>query len=102
MIRCIRRFLLSAVLALAAMTAAAPAKADPYWTNHWNWYNGTYRPYYSRHYYGPSVGGYYGNGYYGNGYAAPNYGNGYYYGPTYYGPYYGGGVSIGPLRFGWW
>jgi hypothetical protein len=82
----------------------APVRADAYWDNHWRWYDGAYRPYYTRRYYAPPT------YYYPP--AAPYYGGTtYYYGPTYpsYGPsypystgYYGGGVQVGPLRFGWW
>jgi len=102
-----------AVLSLACVPTRT-AQADEYWDGYWSWYDGTYRPYYSRRYYaepyysGPSY------GYYG-----PSYGNypggAYYYGrPRYYGEYYGtpnfgyrdypgagGQVRVGPLRFGW-
>ncbi|MBI3864657.1 MAG: hypothetical protein HY290_22495 [Planctomycetia bacterium] len=97
---------LAAMCGIAALFAApATTQArDPYWDNHWQWHNRTYRPYYYR-YYGPSYyysappvyNGYYGGGYYNGGYYAP--------GTTYYAPapgYYGGGVQVGPLQFGWW
>ncbi len=83
----------------AAVPVSTASAQDPYWNNHWQWYDSTYRPYYHR-YYGQ---GYYNNPqpYYGNAYGNPNVGTTY-YGSPYYGPYYGGGVQIGPLRLGWW
>ena len=100
-----KTLVVAAILGVAFIVTPSPAKADhnPYWRNHWGWYDNTYRPYYQR-YYGPSYGGaYYGNSYY----ARPYYG-GAYYGGGYYGNpgvYYnspGVGVQVGPLTFGWW
>lgn len=103
----------------------APARGDDYWDGHWQWYDNTYRPYYSRQYISPSPYGYtYGNSVYSYpGYANPGayggvgvyggpgvyVGPGVYGGPYYgtaragYGPYgpYGGQVRVGPVQFGW-
>ena len=109
---------LSTVFCLsAAVVGPSNAQADDYWTNHWNWYDNTYQPYYYRSY-RPSYGYYSGPGYY----QAPGYyGPGYYSAPGYstygYSPYrsyygapgvgygrtYGGGqaVRVGPMSFGW-
>jgi hypothetical protein len=99
-----RKLLLGVLLGASLWALApAPAKADPYWDNHWGWYDRTYRPYYYRRYYVPPTTTYYAPPapapYYG-----PTYGptTTYYYGPAYPYPYYGGGVQVGPLRFGWW
>jgi hypothetical protein len=118
--------LLVAAFALSLLTVSpltSAAGADDYWTNHWNWYDNTYRPYYYRNYNAAPAYSNYGHGYYnGNGnYAAP----GYNYGPAYsnaygnygnspyrsyygtggigYGRIYGGGsaVNVGPTSFGW-
>lgn len=95
----LKKALLLAVLGVSLYTAIpTSAKADhnPYWRNHWGWYNNTYRPYYHRsYYYSP---GYYG-GYYGGGYPYGYYGGRGYYGGGYYG---GGSVNVGPLNIGWW
>jgi hypothetical protein len=110
--------MLGLVLSLPLVVPAPAAAQDDYWTNHWNWYDNTYRPYYYRSYsyspgyrsYGPAYGGY-GN-YYGPGYSNYGYGN-YGYGTPYrnyygtgdfgYGRTYGGGqaVNIGGMTFGW-
>jgi hypothetical protein len=117
------RSFLKALLIGAALSTSyfvpAVVSADDYWTNHWNWYDNTYRPYYYRgygtnpgynnNYYGPGYGNY---NYYGPGYGGNGYGN-YYGGMPYrnytgtqnfgYGRTYGGGqaVNIGGMRFGW-
>ena len=113
----IRTLLFGAVLGLSYLGIGSTSRADDYWTNHWNWYDNTYRPYYYRNYYAqpyysqPSYGGYYGN-YYAPGpaYSYGNYGYGYtpyrnYYGTggIGYGQTYGGGsaVNIGGMTFGW-
>jgi hypothetical protein len=99
----LRNLLLGATLGVSLLAVAPQsAKADSYWTNHWGWYDNTYRPYYQRRYYyntypppayyGPSYSG----GYYTAPYSTP------YNGPYYGGPYYGSGVRVGPLQFGWW
>src|SRR5258708_4240201 len=114
----IRILLLGTTLGLSLMVfSPAPAQADDYWTNHWNWYDNTYRPYYYRNYstYGPGYNSYYGPGnYYAPGYYTNPYGSA--YGPYYtpyrsyygtpgvgYGRTYGGGqaVNVGPLTFVW-
>jgi len=115
----IRILLLGALLSLSfVVLGPAQASADDYWTNHWNWYDNTYQPYYYRNYsYSPGYSGYYAPGYttgYAPGYYAPGYYNNYGYGYTPYGTYYGapglgvgrvygGGsaVNVGPMRFGW-
>jgi hypothetical protein len=92
------RGLIAAVLfGMAYFTCGtAPVRAqDPYWNNHWRWYDNTYRPYYHR-YYAPNYNSYYTQPYYGGAYYGPTYQN------PYYGPYYGGGVQVGPMRLGWW
>ena len=119
--RILSTLFLAATALLSFAATPTPAKADDYWTNHWNWYDNTYRPYYYRNYYsGPGYNGYYNNGYgyaapgyYNNGYYAPGYGNyGYGYTPyqSYYGTpgvgvgrTYGGGqaLNIGGMTFGW-
>jgi hypothetical protein len=127
--RLLKSLFFAAAVALSYATVTSTVKADDYWTNHWNWYDNTYRPYYYRNYYsGPAYSsGYYNNGFYGgpayygggyyspgyNGYYGPGYGNyGYGYTPyqTYYGTpgigvgrTYGGGqaLNIGGMTFGW-
>jgi hypothetical protein len=104
-----------ALLALPMLTPAPASAQDDYWTNHWNWYDNTYRPYYYRNYsyYGPGYNNYYSPGY-NYGYAPGYYNNPYGYGYTPYQSYYGAGpvgvgrmygggsaVNVGPLRFGW-
>jgi len=107
-----KRFLQSLIVATvcgASLFHSGPARAqvvvqDPYWGNHWRWHNNVYRPYYYR-YYSPTVT------------APPVYSNGPYYNPGYVhtpgysytpgygytqGNYYGRGVTVGPMRFGWW
>jgi len=107
-------FMLTITACFAALTLASvprSAQADEYWDGYWSWYDGTYRPYYTRRYYADPY-------YYGP-YTGPSYGyysgGVYYYGrPRYYGEYYGtpnfgysdfpgggGQVRVGPLRFGW-
>lgn len=74
---------LAGVALLACFAVATPQDADAqvqirggrnwdrsgYWNNYWNWYDGSYRPYYNRgyrnSYYGSRYGGspYYGSGY---------------------------------------
>ena len=118
----ITAFLLGAVLSLSFVLPGPAQAQDDYWTNHWNWYDNTYQPYYYRSY--RSSPGYYSSGYYnspGYGYYGPGYGTGgtgygyggYGYGTPYrnyygtsgigYGRTYGGGqaVNIGGLQFGW-
>lgn len=103
-------FVTATGLAMASCLWAVPSASaqDGYWTNHWQWYDNTYRPYYHSYYnnyngggYGPA---YYGSpGYYNNSYPAytgSGYYNNYYYGPSYVVPYHG--VQVGPLNFGWW
>jgi hypothetical protein len=110
------RIVLVCIVVAAALFAVcpAPASAADYWGGYWNWYDGTYVPYYQRYYsYGPA---YYGPAY--SYYGTPSYN---YYGPAYgysygyapYGAYYGlpragvgvypGGtaVRVGPLGIGW-
>jgi hypothetical protein len=89
------------------MGAPTASAQNPYWNNHWRWYDNTYRPYYQRYYNGPSYYGrsYYGPSYYGTSpgyyYSPPSgYYNNYYYGPGYVQPY--AGVRVGPMSFGWW
>jgi hypothetical protein len=120
-----RRWMLIAATAiclggLSLAIDAKPAQADDYWDGYWGWYDGTYRPYVTRRYYGASP-------VYPSPYSAPYYGPAYgyypgdryypadrYYGSRYYGDYYGtrdlgyrdvpgagGQVRVGPLRFGW-
>ena len=119
-----RSFLKAVLLgALLSLSFASPkaVQADDYWTNHWNWYDNTYRPYYYRSgaTYGPgyynNYGYNYGPGYYGPGYGGyGNYGYGNYYGGMPYRNYtgtqnfgygrtYGGGqaLNIGGMQFGW-
>lgn len=91
----------AAVLGVMLIGVPTSAKAqDPYWRNHWGWYDNTYRPYY-HHYYGPNYYGTYRPGY-GGYYSSGPYYNGYYAapGPTYVAP--GVGVRVGRLNFGWW
>lgn len=93
-----RGLIAAALLGMAYFACGtAPVNAqDPYWNNHWRWYDNTYRPYYHR-YYAPNYNSYYyAQPYYGGAYYGPNYQN------PYYGPYYGGGVRVGPMRLGWW
>jgi hypothetical protein len=107
--------LITLVAATLVAICPAPASAADYWGGYWNWYDGTYVPYYQRSYsyYGPTTYGpaysygapaysYYGPAYSGYGYAP--------YGGTYYGgvPATGVGVypgvaaaRVGPLRLGW-
>jgi hypothetical protein len=105
-----------------SLPAAQTVQADDYWTNHWNWYDSTYVPYYYRSYsygpgyyspaysYGPGYSNYYGPGYYSPSYGYGGYGNYYtpyrsYYGApgVGYGRVYGGGsaVNVGGMTFGW-
>jgi len=119
---CIQVFLVGSVLALMlALTPSPAAGQDNYWTNHWNWYDNTYRPYYYRSYSSVPAYGYYGpSAYsYGPAYSAPGYYNNYGFNNSGYGytPYrnyygvpgvgvgrtYGGGsaVNVGPMTFGW-
>jgi hypothetical protein len=85
-------------------TPSAESAPHPYWTNHWGWYDNTYRPYYNNYYYSapayrpvaPYYGGYYGSPYYYNGYTGYNS----FYGPAYVAP--GVGVRVGRMNFGWW
>jgi hypothetical protein len=108
--------LVGMVLGLSLIAPAPASAQDDYWTNHWNWYDNTYRPYYYRGgyntYYGPGYsnygyGGYYSQPGYYNNYGYGNYGTPYrnYYGTGGfgYGRTYGGGqaVNIGGLQFGW-
>jgi hypothetical protein len=88
--------LLAATLGLA-VSAGVPstARADTYWTNHWGWYDNTYRPYYQQRYYSSPAYNYPPPAYYGPTYNASPY----YYNTR---PYYGTGVQVGPLQFGWW
>jgi hypothetical protein len=118
----LRSLLIASVLAVSLIAIAPqPAQAQDYWSNHWNWYDNTYRPYYYRSYYsnpgyanqgyayGPSAYNYgpaYTNqGYYNQGYT--NYGTPYrnYTGTSNlgYGRTYGGGqaVNVGGFSFGW-
>jgi len=114
----VQLFLVGCVLTLMVLAAPSPAAADDYWTNHWNWYDNTYRPYYYRSYSNAPTYGYYGPGTSNYGYAPGyynNYGyNNYGYGNTPYRSYYGvpglgvgrtygGGsaVNVGPMNFGW-
>ena len=104
-----RKVLLGAALTIAASAlwpSPVRADADDYWNQHWGWYDHTYRPYYNRRYYNNNFAP---RNYYNSG--GPNYYNNYpapgtpYYGGAYYGPAYypaGRGVSVGPVRFGWW
>lgn len=95
-----RNLLVGATLGVAVWTLAAlPVQADDdYWRAHWNWYDGTYRPYHERNY-ETSVGG--------GSYHAPRYydGNGV---PMYdhiyraRRPYTRTKVSAAQLRYGWW
>jgi len=41
-------FAMCMVSAFAPSTATAQSPQDPYWRNHWDWFDNTYRPYYSR------------------------------------------------------
>jgi hypothetical protein len=116
-----RIVLFGAICTLSTPALGPPtAQADDYWTNHWNWYDNTYQPYYYRSYAArPAYGTYSGPAYY-QGYAPGYYGPGYSnygyntYGPAPYRTYYGtpgvgygrtyGGrqaVQVGPLSFGW-
>jgi hypothetical protein len=99
----LKSLFVAAALSVVVFSSPSSAQADPYWRNHWGWYDNTYRPYYNNYYgpnysgayYGPRYGGYngyYGNGYYGNGYTSP--------GPYYTAP--GVGVHVGRVNFGWW
>ena len=103
----IKYLLISAALGFVACGTPPSANADPYWRNHWGWYDNSYRPYYHQYYgptYYPNNGAYYGgyyngpytNGYYGNGYTGYNS----FYGPAYVAP--GVGVRVGRTTFGWW
>ena len=95
-----RKLLLGALLVAAGLACTpTPARADPYdpyWRQHWGWYDQTYRPYFYRRYYytPPAV------------YPAPPVS--YYPGTTYYAPapvypYAPGRVVVGPIvRYGWW
>ena len=105
--RRLKATLLATVLGVSFFAMAPKAEAhNPYWRNHWGWYNNTYRPYYHRnYYYGPSYysGAYYSpyGGYYNRGYG----GYGGYYGGTDVGVGVGGagiGVGVGPVGVGWW
>jgi len=100
----LKHLFVAAVLGFILFGSSSTAQADPYWRNHWGWYDNTYRPYYYNYYgpgysgayYAPGYGGYYSTpGYYYGGY------NGYYATPrTYYAP--GVGVHVGRMNFGWW
>ena len=113
-------WIVTAATCLSAFSLAVdikPAQADEYWDGYWSWYDGTYRPYYSRRAYSPYTYGYPGN--YSSPYGYSPYGGNYYPGDGYYygrryGDYYGtpnvgygalpggaGQVRVGPLRFGW-
>ena len=106
------RVLLLAAAIVVPLVAVGVASADDYWTNHWNWYDNTYRPYYYRNYsYAPGYNtyapGYYGSpygGYYGNAYSPYGYNYGYGYATPYrnyvgtpgfgFGQTYGGGSAL--------
>jgi hypothetical protein len=117
--RFVQMLLASTVLGLSLLVQRPAAAQDDYWTNHWNWYDNTYQPYYYRSYRPAYGGGYYGPSYYGGGYGGGYYGPGYggygyggygtpyrnYYGTgnVGYGRTYGGGqaINVGPMTFGW-
>jgi hypothetical protein len=96
------RFVLPALLlaattgALLSNSASADHRNERYWTNHWNWYDGTFRPYYRNYYRSYPQYGYYDN-WYGNRYRP--YTGGYYYEyPSYQGERY----QLGPLTIEHW
>jgi len=69
-----RNLLLGTTLGVSLLAVAPQsAKADSYWTNHWGWYDNTYRPYYQRQYYY--------NPYPPRTYYGPSYSSGYYTAP---------------------
>ena len=92
------KLILGALLVVSVLALTpAPTRADPadrYWRHYWNWYDGTYRPYYHRRYVVPPAAYVYP--------PAPVAPYGTYYAPA--PPYYGGGVVVGPgvVRYGWW
>lgn len=103
---------LAGVALLACFAVAAPQDADAqvrirggrdwdrsgYWNNYWNWYDGSYRPYYNRSY----RSSYYGSPYYGSSYYGSPYYSGYRgYGSPYYGGGYRSGVQIGDFGVYW-
>jgi hypothetical protein len=98
----LKSLFVAAVLGVMLFAPSATTHADqnPYWRNHWGWYDNTYRPYYNSYYSPRYNSGYYGPGYYGN-YGAPGY-NGYYAPGGYYYGTPGVGVQVGRLNFGWW
>jgi hypothetical protein len=112
--RILRSLLLASVAAVSlGAIAPAPVQAQDYWSNHWNWYDNTYRPYYYRSYYSnpgyysaPGYSNYgpgYSPGYYGQGTYGTPYRNYYGTGGVGYGRTYGGGqaINVGPMTFGW-
>jgi hypothetical protein len=112
MTRFFRQLMVATILAISALTVPAVSKADDYWDGYWGWYDGSYRPYYTRrHYSYPAYSyydGYYGDPYYyGSPYRRGYYGRrgGIYYGTPDFGyrDFRGGGgqVNVGGLRFGW-
>jgi hypothetical protein len=112
MTRLLTTTFLAAVLSVSALAVPSTAKADDYWDGYWGWYDGSYRPYYTRRYYtyprtgyyASPYGGYYGGGYYDGGYYGRRYRSNYYGTPNIgYRDFRGGGgqVNIGGLRFGW-
>ncbi len=87
---------------------------NSYWTNHWNWYDSSYRPYWNNSY-GPGAGsnpyGNYGNSNWNLGFYPPN-GLGYFNGGATYGmyglPYQSRllqpnqSLFSRPANYGWW
>jgi hypothetical protein len=90
----------------AGQRASGQVAPNGYWQNYWNWYDGTYRPYYQR---GPNLGyRYVAPGYfspYGNPNGSP-YPSGHIYtapgGPTLNSGLFPQTTPSSPMPYGWW